>query len=71
MYLAREKCSKFVVAIKAIEMKVVVRAGIVDLLQNEIDIQTHLRSGFSEELNVDTRTCFRSMEPFGMTTAST
>lgn len=44
MYLAREKQSRFVVAIKAIEMKVVVRAGIVDLLQNEIDIQTHLKS---------------------------
>ncbi|KAK8809974.1 hypothetical protein WA538_003526 [Blastocystis sp. DL] len=42
VYLAREKRSKYVVAIKAIEMKIIVRAGIVDLLQNEIVIQSHL-----------------------------
>ena len=71
VYLAREKCSKFVVAIKAVEMKVVVRAGIVDLLQNEIDIQTHLRSQFSNPLNVDIKTCCRCMDTFGMITAST
>lgn len=44
VYLAREKRSKYVVAIKAIEMKIIVRAGIVDLLQNEIVIQSHLMS---------------------------
>ncbi len=52
-------------------MKVVVRAGIVDLLQNEIDIQTHLRSQFSNPLNIGTKTCCRCMDTFGMITAST
>lgn len=43
VYLAREKKTKMVVAIKAIEMKTVVRTGTVDLIQNEVDIQMHMR----------------------------
>ena len=50
VYLGREKRSKYVVAIKAIEMKIIVRAGIVDLLQNEIVIQSHLMSNPSGSL---------------------
>ena len=42
VYLARERKSKFVVAIKAVLKKELVRSCVVDLIQNEIDVQSHL-----------------------------
>lgn len=42
VYLARERKSKFVVAIKAISKKEIARGSFADLIQNEIDVQTHL-----------------------------
>lgn len=44
VYLARERKSKFVVAIKAVLKKELVRSCVVDLIQNEIDVQSHLSS---------------------------
>ena len=43
MYLAREKRSRMVVAIKTITKKEILRSGIVDLLDNEITVQLHLK----------------------------
>ena len=43
VYLAREKKSKFIVAIKAIKKSQLMRAGVEHQLRREIEIQTHLR----------------------------
>jgi len=43
VYLAREKKSKFIVAIKAIQKKQLLKAGVEHQLRREIEIQTHLR----------------------------
>ncbi len=43
VYLARERKSKFIVAIKAIKKKQLLKAGVEHQLRREIEIQTHLR----------------------------
>ena len=43
VYLAREKKSKFIVAIKAIKKKQLLKAGVEHQLRREIEIQSHLR----------------------------
>jgi aurora kinase len=43
VYLAREKKTKFVVAIKAIKKKQLLKAGVEHQLRREIEIQSHLR----------------------------
>lgn len=43
VYLAREKRTKFVVAIKAIKKKQLLKAGMEHQLRREIEIQSHLR----------------------------
>jgi len=43
VYLAREKRTKFVVAIKAIKKKQLLKAGVEHQLRREIEIQSHLR----------------------------
>lgn len=52
IYLAREKQSKFVVALKTITKKNIARSGTTDLLKNEIEIQSRMRYAFSLSLNV-------------------
>ena len=43
VYLARERKSKFIVAIKAIKKKQLLKAGVEHQLRREIEIQSHLR----------------------------
>ena len=43
VYIAREKQSNCVVALKAITKKDIVRLGVSDLIQNEVEIQIRLR----------------------------
>ena len=43
VYLARERKSKFVVAIKVIKKKQLLKAGVEHQLRREIEIQSHLR----------------------------
>ncbi len=43
VYLAREKKSKFIVAIKAIKKKQLLESEVEHQLRREIEIQTHLR----------------------------
>jgi aurora kinase len=43
VYLARERNSKFIVAIKAIKKKQLLKAGVEHQLRREIEIQSHLR----------------------------
>lgn len=43
MYLARERKSKFIVAIKVIRKKQLLKAGVEHQLRREIEIQSHLR----------------------------
>ena len=43
VYLAREKKSKYIVAIKAIKKKQLLKAGVEHQLRREIEIQSHLR----------------------------
>jgi len=43
VYLARERKSKFIVAIKAIRKSQLLKAGVEHQLRREIEIQTHLR----------------------------
>ena len=42
VFLARERKSKYIVAIKVVLKKDVARGCFIDLIQNEIDVQTHL-----------------------------
>ena len=43
VYLARERKSKFIVAIKVIRKKQLLKAGVEHQLRREIEIQSHLR----------------------------
>jgi len=43
VYMAREKKSKYIVAIKAIKKKQLLKAGVEHQLRREIEIQSHLR----------------------------
>lgn len=43
VYLAREKCSKFVVALKVLFKNQILSAGIEHQVRREVEIQTHLR----------------------------
>lgn len=43
VYLARERKSKYIVAIKAIKKKQLLKAGVEHQLRREIEIQSHLR----------------------------
>lgn len=43
VYLAREKKSKYIVAIKVIKKKQLLKAGVEHQLRREIEIQSHLR----------------------------
>lgn len=43
VYLARERKSKFIVAIKVIKKSQLVKAGVEHQLRREIEIQSHLR----------------------------
>lgn len=43
VYLARERKSKFIVAIKAIKKRQLLKAGVEHQLRREIEIQSHLR----------------------------
>ena len=72
MYLARERKSKFVVAIKAISKKEVARGSFADLIQNEIDVQTHLSFVFAFRLCIlVTPTFWAFMATFGTILAFT
>ena len=44
VYLARERRTKFIVAIKVIKKKQLLKAGVEHQLRREIEIQSHLRS---------------------------
>lgn len=66
VYLAREKKTKMVVAIKAIEMKTVVRTGTVDLIQNEVDIQMHMRQESSSRGFIESVIIFRHKNILGL-----
>lgn len=43
VYLARERRTKFIVAIKVIKKKQLLKAGVEHQLRREIEIQSHLR----------------------------
>ena len=43
VYLAREKKSKFIVAVKAIKKSQLIKAGLEHQLRREVEIQCHLR----------------------------
>ena len=43
VYLARERKSKFIVAIKVLKKKQLLKAGVEHQLRREIEIQSHLR----------------------------
>lgn len=43
VYLARERKSKFIVALKVIKKKQLLKAGVEHQLRREIEIQAHLR----------------------------
>lgn len=43
VYLARERKSKFIVAIKVIKKAQLVKAGVEHQLRREVEIQSHLR----------------------------
>lgn len=43
VYLAREKRTKYIVALKVLQKKQLLRAGVEHQLRREIEIQSHLR----------------------------
>jgi serine/threonine protein kinase len=43
VYLARERKSKFIVALKVLRKKQLTKAGVENQLRREIEIQSHLR----------------------------
>jgi serine/threonine protein kinase len=51
VYLARERVTKFIVAIKVIKKKQLLKAGVEHQLRREIEIQSHLRLGEQPEIS--------------------
>lgn len=47
VYLAREKRTRYIVAIKVLQKKQLLKAGVEHQLRREIEIQSHLRLVFS------------------------
>lgn len=43
VYLAREKCSKFIIALKVLYKSQLDKANVVHQLKREVEIQSHLR----------------------------